>query len=554
MSAYDSVMQRNAANFVPLTPLGLLEHTAEVYPGRTAVIHGETKYTWGETYARCRRLAHALAKRGIGRHDTVSILAPNVPAYIEAYYGVPMAGGVLNVLNTRLDAPMLAFMLDHSETKILFVDRQYSAVIAAALEKMKTRPVIVDIDDPLYTGAGARLGAIEYEELLKEGDPAYKWAWPESEADPITLNYTSGTTGDPKGVVYHHRGAFLNAFGNAYVWNMQRHPVYLWTLPAFHASGWCFPWTVTALAGTHVCLRKVVAKDIFDLIEKHDVTHMSAAPIVVNTMIHAPEHEKKAFGRTIEVMTAGSAPPAAVLEAMDAMGFNATHVFGATEVYGPSMSCEWHAEWDELPPAERAKMKARQGVRSPMLEGMMIANPETMEELPWDGMSIGECMMRGNIVMSGYLKNPKTTAETLRGGWYHSGDLCVRHPNGYIEVKDRLKDIIISGAENIPTLEIESVLYRHPAVMEAAVVAKPCDKWGETPCAFIELKPGFTADAAEIIAYCRDNMAHYKAPKAVVFGPLDKTPTGKIQKFALRDRAKAMAAAEKEAAQRARAA
>jgi fatty-acyl-CoA synthase len=555
MSAYDSVMQKQAANFMPLTPLGLLEHTAQVYPERTSIIHGETQYTWAETYARCRSLAHALQKRGIGHHDTVSIMAPNVPAYLEAYYGVPMVGAVLNVLNTRLDAPMLAFMLKHSESRLIFVDRQYSALITDALKLLKDyKLTIVDIDDPVYTGEGQRIGEIEYEELLLEGSPDFKWEWPKDEWDPITLNYTSGTTGDPKGVVYHHRGAFLNAFGNSYVWNMQRHPVYLWTLPAFHASGWCFPWTITALAGTHVCLRKVVAKDIYELIEKHGVTHMCAAPIVVNTMIHCPANEKKSFGRTIEVMTAGSAPPAAVLQAMDALGFNATHVFGATEVYGPSMSCEWKAEWDGLPEAERAKMKARQGVRSPMLEGMIVADPETLEELPWDGETIGECMMRGNIVMSGYLKNPKTTDETLRGGWYHSGDLAVRHPNGYIEVKDRLKDIIISGAENIPTLEIESVLYRHPAVMEAAVVAKPDEKWGETPCAFIELKPGVQATDAEIIAFCRDNMAHYKAPKAVVFGPLDKTPTGKIQKFALRARAKAMAEQEKEAGRKNKAA
>jgi len=539
---YNLDLDKCAANYLPLTPLGFLERSADVYPDRIAVIHGDLQYTWRETYNRCRQLAHALAKRGIGEGDTVSIMAPNVPAHLEIYFGVPMAGAVANGLNTRLDAPTIAFMLQHSETKLLIVDRQFSHVIGPALKLMNAaiRPEIIDIDDPTYSG-GELLGKKNYEQLLAEGDPDFAWVWPKDEWDAISLNYTSGTTGDPKGVVYHHRGAYLNSIGNVLAFNsMPVHPVYLWTLPMFHASGWCFPWTITAQAGTHVCLRKVEAVSVFDLIEKHNVTHFTAAPVVLNMLINAPDNVKRKFSRTIEVMTAGSAPPAAVLEATERMGFNVTHVYGGTEVFGPNMSCAWHPEWNNLPKGEQARLKARQGVRYQSLEFMQVANADTMEELPRDGKTIGEVLMRGNVVMKGYLKNPKTTDATFRDGWYHTGDLGVRHPDGYIEIKDRLKDIIISGAENISTIEIESVLYRHPAVLEAAVVAKLDEHWGEVPCAFIELKTDAKVTSAEIIKYCRENMAHFKCPKYVVFGPLEKTPTGKIQKFLLREKAKAV--------------
>ena len=537
-SIYREHLSPCAANHVALSPLGFMERSALVYPDRIALIHGKTRRTWREEYARCRQLASTLQKCGIRQEDTVSILAHNCPAHFEVYFGVPMAGAVISALNTRLDAPTLAFMLEHSETKLLFADRQFHRTIKEALALVKTKPTVIDIIDPLCHEPVDPIGAEEYESFIAGGDPEFSWQLPEDEWAPIALNYTSGTTGNPKGVVYHHRGAYLNAIGNALVWNMQTHPVYLWTLPMFHASGWCFHWTVTAMAGTHVCLRKVDAKEIFALIEEHGVTHFTAAPVVLNFLIHAPPEVKKQYKRIIEVMTAGSAPPAPVIAAMEEMGFSITHVYGATEVFGPDMSCAWHPEWDTLPLQERANLKARQGVRSQVLEYMMVADSETMQETPWDGKTIGECMMRGNVVMSGYLKNQKTTEETFRGGWYHTGDLAVRHPDGYIEVKDRLKDIIISGGENIATLEVESVLYKHPAVLETAVVAKPDDKWGEIPCAFIELKANAKVTEQEVIDYCRERMAHFKAPKRVVFGPLDKTPTGKIQKYILRERAK----------------
>lgn len=537
-SVYSEHLGPCAANNVPLTPLGFLERTAQVYPDRIAMIHGKTKRTWREQYARCRQLASVLAKRGIGKEDTVSIMAHNCPAHFEVYFGVPMVGAVISALNTRLDAKMIAFMLEHSETRLLFADREFHKVIKEALSLMKNPPPVIDIDDPMCKVACEPIGTEEYEQFIAGGYAGFEWQWPEDEWAPLALNYTSGTTGDPKGVVYHHRGAHLNSIGNALVWNMQTHPIYLWTLPMFHASGWCFHWTITAMAGTHVCLRKVDAAEIFALIEDHGVTHFTAAPVVLNFLINAPAEVKKKYDRIIQVMTAGSAPPAAVIGAMEAMGFNITHVYGATEAYGPNMSCAWPPEWNALPLDEQAHLKARQGVRSPMLEFMMVADHETNEELPWDGQTIGECMMRGNSIMGGYLKNPRTTEATFKGGWYHTGDLAVRHPNGYIEVKDRLKDIIISGGENISTIEVESVLYKHPAVLEAAVVAKPCDTWGEIPCAFIELKAGAATTEEEIIAYCRENMAKFKAPKRVVFGPLDKTPTGKIQKYVLRERAK----------------
>lgn len=534
---YDMDLPRTMANHMPLTPLQFIERTAQVYPNRISIIHGDKRFTWKETYARCRRLASALVKLGIGKGDTVAIMANNTPEHIEVHFGVPMSGAVITGLNTRLDAGMIAFQLVHSEAKLLLVDRQYSGPVSEALAMLDTKPVVIDIDDLQYEG-GELLGEMDYEALLATGNPDYDWQWPADEWDAIAMNYTSGTTGDPKGVVYHHRGAFLNAMGNAVAWNMNQHPVYLWTLPMFHASGWCFHWTITAMAGTHVCLRKVDPALIFPLIKEHEVTHFTGAPIVLNMLINAPAEVKYRFGRIVNVMTAGSAPPSAVLEAMASMGFDVTHVYGATEVFGPNMSCAWHPEWDALPDQEQAYLKARQGVRTLFLEKMIVADPETGKELPWNGLSMGEVLMRGNTVMKGYLKNPKTTEKTFAGGWYHTGDLAVRHPDGYIEVKDRLKDIIISGAENISTIEVESVIYRHPAVLEAAVVAKPDAKWGEVPCAFVELKPGVTLEETTLIDFCREHMAHFKAPKQIVFGPLDKTSTGKIQKYILRERAR----------------
>lgn len=534
---YDMHLAQNSANHVPLTPLQFLERTAQVYPDRISIIHGDTQYRWKDTYTRCRKLASALAKRGIGKGDTVAVMANNTPEHIEAHYGVPMCGAVITGFNTRLDAAMLAFMIVHSEAKILLTDRQYSDVVAEALDMLDKKPLIIDIDDPQHEGREL-LGDMDYEALLAEGDAQYAWKWPQDEWDAISMNYSSGTTGDPKGVVYHHRGAFLNSMGNATAWNMTHHPIYLWTLPMFHASGWCFHWTITAMAGTHICLRKVDPAKIFEMIAQHRVEYFTAAPVVLNMLINAPDEVKQSSGRSVKVMTAGSAPPASVLEAMAEMGFDVTHAYGATELFGPNMSCAWHPEWDDLPVKEQANLKARQGVRTQFLEHMIVGKPDTCEELPWDGESIGEVLMRGNTVMKGYLKNPRTTDKVFKNGWYHTGDLAVRHPDGYIELKDRLKDIIISGAENISTIEVESVIYRHPCVLEAAVVAKPDDKWGEVPCAFVELKSGSELDEKALISYCRERMAHYKAPKYAVFGPLDKTSTGKIQKFVLRERAK----------------
>ncbi len=466
-------------------------------------------------------------------------MAPNIPAAYEAAYGVPMAGAVLNALNVRLDAEAIAFMLDHGEAKVVLADTEFAPVIAKALALAKRKPLVVDIDDPMGPG-GKRIGALEYEDLLEEGDPDFEPLRPRDEWEAIALNYTSGTTGDPKGVVYHHRGAYLNAVGNVLVWTMPRAPVYLWTLPMFHCNGWTFPWTLAAMAGTNVCLRRVELKAIFGAIRDHGVSHFCGAPIVLNLLINAPEEERKGFDRKVEVMTAASAPPAAVIEKMERMGFHITHVYGLTEVYGPAVVCEWHDEWSQLPIEEQAGLKARQGVRYPVLEGLMVADPETLEPVPSNGTTIGEVFMRGNIVMKGYLKNPKATRKAFAGGWFHTGDLGVTHPNGYIELKDRSKDIIISGGENISTIEIESVLYRHAAVMEAAVVARPDEKWGETPCAFIELRPGASATPDEMIAFCRQRLAHFKVPRTVVFGPLPKTSTGKIQKYVLRAQAKAL--------------
>jgi fatty-acyl-CoA synthase len=535
---YASGLDRGPANYAPLTPLSFLARAAAVYPTKTAVVHGDRRFTYAEFQARCRRLASALVRRGIGRGDTVAVMAPNVPAMLEAHYGVPMTGAVLNALNYRLDARTIAFILEHGAAKLLLTDREFSPTIKDALALTKRPLAVIDVDDPLHP-EGELLGETDYEALLAEGDPAFVPAAPADEWDPICLLYTSGTTGNPKGVVYHHRGAYLNALGNALAFNLTPRAVYLWTLPMFHCSGWTYTWAVTAAGGTHVCLRRVDPALIFPAIRRHGVTHMCGAPIVMTMLIHAPAEQKLAFDHVVEIATGGAAPPSTVIAAMEAMGFRVTHLYGLTEVYGPATLCAWQDAWDGLPPAERTARMARQGVAYPTLEGLMVADPKTLAPVPRDATTVGEVMLRGNTVMAGYLKNPAATDEAFAGGWFHTGDLAVWHPDGYVEIKDRSKDIIISGGENISSLEVEEILYRHPAVMEAAVVAKPDPKWGETPCAFVTLKPGAPApDAAEIVRWCRDNLAHYKVPRYVVFGPLPKTSTGKIQKFVLRERAR----------------
>ncbi|HEX3861386.1 MAG TPA: acyl-CoA synthetase [Stellaceae bacterium] len=531
---FETNLDRNAANYVPLSPIGFLLRAAAVYPQRVSVIHGARRYTWQQSLERCRRLAGALTARGIGRGDTVALMAPNIPEAFEAHFAVPMAGAVLNALNIRLDAETIAFILKHGDAKVLLTDTEFAPVIGRALALLDQKPLVIDIADPEGPG-GERLGETDYEALLNEGDPAFAELTPGDEWDAISLNYTSGTTGNPKGVVYHHRGAYLNALGNILVWSMRQHPVYLWTLPMFHCNGWCFPWTITALAGTHVCLRRVEAAAIYDAIERHGVTHLCGAPVVMNVLLHA-RNEK--LPRPVEMMTAGAAPPAAVIGGMEALGFRITHVYGLTEVYGPAVICAWHDEWDELSGDERARRKARQGVAYPVLDGLTVADPQTLVPVPQDGTTMGEIFMRGHIVMKGYLKNPSATDEAFAGGWFHTGDLAVAHPDGYIEIKDRSKDIIISGGENISTIEVEDVLYRHPAVLEAAVVARPDPDWGETPCAFVTLKDGAAAEPTDIITFCRQHLAHYKAPRHIIFGPLPKTSTGKIQKFVLRQQAK----------------
>ncbi len=534
---YETDLDKTAANFVPLSPLSFLERAASTFPDRVSVIHGPQRFTWKDSYARARRLASALSRRGIGKGDTVAVMAPNIPAIFEAHFGVPMCGAVLNALNIRLDAEAIAFILRHSETKVLITDREFADVIDAALAKMETRPVVIDIDDPLAKG-GRLIGETTYEAFLETGDPDYAWAGPADEWDAISLNYTSGTTGNPKGVVYHHRGAYMNAVGNVLTWALPHHPAYLWTLPMFHCNGWCFPWTVTAMVGTHVCLRRVEAKAIYDAIAEHGVTHLCGAPIVLGMIINATDAERRDLPHTVKIMTAAAPPPAAVLARIEEQGFDVTHVYGLTEVYGPATVCAWHGEWDDLPVEERARLKSRQGVRYVVQDGLMIADARTLEPVPKDGATMGEVFFRGNITMKGYLKNPKATEEAFRGGWFHTGDLGVWHADGYIELKDRSKDIIISGGENISTIEVEGVLYQHPAVMEAAVVARPDEKWGETPCAFVTLKPGHDLTEAEVIAFCRDRLAHYKCPRTVVFADLPKTSTGKVQKYVLREMAK----------------
>ncbi len=534
---YEIDLDRNAANHVPLSPLSFIRRAAAVYPHRTAVIHGTIRRNWQETYRRCNRLASALARRGIGVGDTVAVMAPNVPELFEAHFGVPMVGAVLNALNVRLDSEAIAFILGHSETKVLITDREFAAVIRPALARLERPILVVDIDDPTARG-GECLGELTYEQFLDTGDPDFAWTLPDDEWRAISLNYTSGTTGNPKGVVYHHRGAYLNAMGNILTWAMPHHPVYLWTLPMFHCNGWCFPWTVTAMAGTHVCLRTLSARTIFEAMADHDVTHFCGAPIIMGMLINAPVEQRRPIPAGIRMMTAGAAPPAAVIEKMERLGFQIIHVYGLTEVYGPVTVCAWHEVWDELPVEQQAVFKARQGVNSPVLEGLMVADAVTLQPVPANGQVIGEVFMRGNVVMRGYLKNPRATQEAFEGGWFHTGDLAVMHENGYIEIKDRSKDIIISGGENISTIEVESVLYRHPAVQEAAVVARPDEKWGETPCAFVTLKPGEEVSEADLMAFCRQNLAHFKCPRHIVFTELPKTSTGKIQKFVLRQKVK----------------
>ncbi len=538
MTPYEIDLDRNPANFQPLTPLTFLERAAAVFSDHTAIIHGPLRRSYAEFYARARRLASSLAKRGIKRGDTVSVLLANAPAMLECHYGVPMAAAVLNTINTRLDAATVAFQLDHAEAKVLIADREFSKLAKEALALAKGKPLVVDYDDPEFTGPGERLGGIDYEDFLAAGDADFAWKMPDDEWDAISLNYTSGTTGDPKGVVYHHRGAYLLAVGNVLTGSMDKHSVYLWTLPMFHCNGWCFPWTISVVAGTHVCLRQVRAPAMYDAIARHKVTHLCGAPIVMATLLNAPAEEKKPLPHVVEFFTAAAPPPEAVLAAMKAAGFNVTHLYGLTETYGPAAVNEWRTGWDALSPSEQAAMKARQGVRYVPLEALDVRDPDTLKAVPWDGESMGEVMFRGNVVMKGYLKNKSATEKAFAGGWFHSGDLGVMHRDGYIQLKDRSKDLIISGGENISSIEVEDALYKHPAVGAAAVVAKPDDKWGETPCAFIELKPGEKATREDIIAWCRKNLAGYKCPRYVVFAELPRTSTGKIQKFKLRDMAK----------------
>jgi fatty-acyl-CoA synthase len=529
-------LDKNDANFTALTPLTFVERAASVYPDQPAVLYGDLRQTWGETYARCKRFASALNARGIGTGDTVAVLAPNVPAIFEASFAVPMAGAVLNTINTRLDADVIAFILDHGEASMVLVDKELGPLAREAVAKSTAKPTIIDIDDADALG-GELVGELEYEALLATGDADFVCAGPTDEWDAIALNYTSGTTGNPKGVVYHHRGAYLNSMSNAVGWNLGHHPTYLWTLPMFHCNGWCFPWTLAAVAGTSVCLRRVEAGAIFDAMAKHKVSHLCGAPIVLNLILNASEAERRDLSHEVEVMTAAAPPPAAVLAQMEKNGFKMTHVYGLTETYGPAVICAWKPQWDALDEGKRAALKSRQGVRYHALEGLTVMDPQTMTPVPADGQTMGEVMFRGNIVMKGYLKNPEATTQAFTGGWFHSGDLGVMHEDGYIQLKDRSKDIIISGGENISSIEIEDVLYSHPEVMEAAVVARADEKWGETPCAFVALRVGSELDEQAVIEFCRTRMARFKCPKTVVFGELPKTSTGKIQKFRLREQA-----------------
>ncbi|SDR62445.1 fatty-acyl-CoA synthase [Rhizobiales bacterium GAS191] len=538
MTPYDIGLSRNEANFQPLTPLTFLERAASVFPTRAAIVHGTLRRDYAQFYSRSRRLASALAAHGVKRSDTVSTMLANTPPMLECHYGVPMLGAVLNALNTRLDAKILAFTLDHAETKVLIVDREFASVMREALRDAKVKPLVIDYDDPEYQGPGEPLGSLDYEAFLATGDPAYAWSPPRDEWDAISLNYTSGTTGNPKGVVYHHRGAALLAQGNIITSSMGKHPVYLWTLPMFHCNGWCFPWSISVVAGTHVCLRQVRAATIYELMARERVTHLCGAPIVMSTLLNAPPQEKRPLPHVVEFFTAAAPPPEAVLAAMKEAGFNVTHLYGLTETYGPAVVNDWQSHWDDLPASDQAVKKARQGVRYSALDALCVMDPLTMRPVPADGETIGEVMFRGNVVMKGYLKNEAATAEAFAGGWFHSGDLGVTHPDGYIQLKDRSKDIIISGGENISSIEVEDALFKHEAVQLVAVVAKPDPKWGETPCAFVELKPGMSATAEELLAWCRLHLAHYKCPRLFVFAEIPKTSTGKVQKYLLRERAK----------------
>ena len=537
-SAYTQHLDRTPANFQQLTPLGFLARAALVFPDYPAIVHGDRTYSYTEFYARSRQFGSALTKLGIGKNDTVSVMLANTPPMLEAKFGAPMTGAVLHSINTRLDAANIAFMLDHAETKVLITDTEFSKVIGEALQIAKARPTIIDYMDPAFPGLGSRLSETEYEDFLAGGDPEFAWKMPDDEWDAITLNYTSGTTGNPKGVVYHHRGAYLLCLGNTLAASMGKHPNYLWTLPMFHCDGWCFGWTIPVLAGTQVCLRYVRPDAVWDALANNKITHLCGAPIVMATILNAPDDMKKELSQTVEFMTAAAPPPEPVLAAMRAAGFNVTHLYGLTETYGPAVVNEWKGEWDALDGAGQAHKKARQGVRYVSLEDLNVIDPATMTPVPADGETLGEVMFRGNLVMKGYLKNQHATEEAMAGGWFHSGDLGVMHPDGYIQLKDRSKDIIISGGENISSIELEDVLYGHPAVQAVSVVAKQDDRWGETPCAFVELKPGKTATADELIAYCRQHVAHYKAPRHVVFKELPKTSTGKVQKYVLREMTK----------------
>ncbi len=535
---YETDLDRNSANFVPLSPLGFLKRCAQIYPDYTSVIHQEIRYTWSQTYARCRRLASALIGCGVKPSSTVSIMAPNVPAMYEAHFGVPMTGAVLNTINVRLDAETIAFILDHAETEVVFVDVEYSKVMDTALGKVNRDIKVIDILDDAVQHESL-LGSMDYETFISQEEIHPLPEHPVDEWDAIALNYTSGTTGNPKGVVYHYRGAYLNSLSNALNWKMRPHPTYLWTLPMFHCNGWCFPWTIAMLGGTNVCLRKVEAAAIYNAIADDDVSHFCGAPIVLSLVINANSSERRKFNHKVEVMTAAAPPPASVLEKMEQSGFHMTHVYGLTETYGPSVVCEWNDEWNALGPMQQATLKSRQGVPYTALQGLEIKDPESMNDVTADGEHLGEAMFRGNIVMKGYLKNPEATRQAFADGWFHSGDLGVMHPDNYIQLKDRSKDIIISGGENISSIEIEDVLFRHPAVMEAAVVAQTDEKWGEVPCAFVLLNSNYSPQPTEeeLIEHCKNNMARYKSPKKVVFGELPKTSTGKIQKFILRERA-----------------
>ncbi|WP_048438784.1 acyl-CoA synthetase [Caenimonas sp. SL110] len=533
---FDQDLPRNDANYAQLSPLSFIERCAEVYPGRLAIVHGELRRNWGQVYSRCRQLASALSTHGIARGDTVAVMLPNTPPMVEAHFGIPMTGAVLNALNTRLDPETIAFMLDHGEAKAVIVDPEFAGVMKKAIAlRQSTRPLLViDVDDAVYTGTVEKIGSIGYDEFVASGDVNFAWQMPADEWDAIALNYTSGTTGNPKGVVYHHRGAMANAISNILEWDMPKHAIYLWTLPMFHCNGWCFPWTIAARAGVNVCLRKVEARAIIDSIKAHGVTHYCGAPIVHGLLVNAPDEMKQGMPQGVKAMVAGAAPPASMIEGMERMGFDLTHVYGLTEVYGPATVCPKHDEWNELDIGERARLNARQGVRYHLQRDARVMDAETMQPVPLDGETMGEIMFRGNITMKGYLKNRAATEEAFAGGWFHTGDLAVQYPDGYIKIKDRSKDIIISGGENISSIEVEDVLYRHPDVLAAAVVARPDERWGETPCAFVELKAGATTRPEDIVAHCKKHLAGFKVPRAVVFGELPKTSTGKIQKFELR--------------------